>query len=293
MGCSSCEDCNDITLLSGEAGTNGSNGLFGGHSAKWKADMSTQAAPPGSGYIRFNNATAGSVTEIYVSVTNSAVTSMTNFLNTWNNGGSYGLIRFFKEYDDNIFWIGTITGITTVGTHHTLTVTHTASNGTFVTDDATVGTFTPKSEGIIGIENGVIATGTWIPGTTTPVPAASATGQYSNLTYTNSTGGSKTFKVDVSFNCGDAALASVATGAKACIGAGLYVNGVEIYTAHNFLSVVGGEAQYGVRQGQAFTVGVTVPNGQVMEVRFATSNLGAGAPENGQVNSATFYYRET
>ena len=44
-------------------------------------------------------------------------------------------------------------------------------------------------------------------------------------------------------------------------------------------------------QGQAFTLQVPVPNGQAIELRFATSDV-AGAPENGRVNSATLYYRE-
>ena len=214
-------------------------------------------------------------------------------MNTFSLTGSYGYIRLFREYVETTFWIGQVTGITTVAGFHTLTVTHQASNGTFTTDDLVVGTWTPLSEGIIGTEAGVIASGPWIPGVTAYVPAVSATGQYANLSYTNSTGGSKDFKVDVSFNCGDEIpTAATTNGSKACIKCGLFINGVLQYEIHNFLSLGGDPTpSIGVRQGQAFTIGVTVADTQIMDVRFATSDI-AVAPEDGRVNSATFYYRE-
>ncbi len=292
MSCS-CNDCNNITLFSGNPG---SNGLFGGHSSKWKFDGSTTTPGPSSTYIRVNNASLASVTEIYINETNFNSLDVSAFLTSFNATGDYGYIRLFKEFDDNTFWVGQITNIADAGTYRTLTVTHTQSNGTFTTDDAIVVTFTPLKQGTFGGEEGsIVATGTWdLPGTTYTAPG-SAPGQYANLIYQNTTGEEKTFKVDASFSCGDATDQLPATGLKLCVKAAVRVGGlgagVTQYEVHNFFKYSADGATLGGRQGQAFTIQVTVPNNEYITLELATSDA-AAAPENGRVNSATLYYRE-
>lgn len=291
MSCS-CNDCNDITLFSGNPGT---NGIFGGQSSKWKFDAVAGTAP-GTSYIRFNVGAPASVTTIYINETNFDSTDMSAFLTSFNATGDYGLIRLFKEFDANTFWIGTITNIVDAGTYRTLTVTHTQSNGTFSADDAIVVSFTPIKQGALGAEGSIVATGVWDLISTTYKPPASATGQYANLIYQNTSGVSKTYKVDASFSCGDAAdVAANPYGLKACVKGAVRVGalgaGVTQYEAHNFFKSKPIDGVMAGRQGQAFTIQVTVPNNEYITLEFATSDAGA-APEDGRVNSATLYYRE-
>jgi hypothetical protein len=295
MSCS-CNDCNDITLFTGAPGADGNNGIFGGHSSKWKFDGSTTAPGPSSTFIRVNNATLSSVTEIYINEANFDSLDVSAFLTSFNATGDYGLIRIFKEFDANTFWIGQITNIVDAGTYRTLTVTHTQSNGTFATDDAIVVTFTPLKEGTFGGDEGsIVATGTWDLTTTTYTAPGSAPGQYANLIYQNTTGESKTYKIDASFNCGDATTdTSNPNGMKLCVKAAVRVGalgaGVTQYEVHNFFTLAS-DLGRGARQGQAFTIQVTVPNNEYVTLELATSDA-AAAPENGRVNSATLYYRE-
>jgi len=302
MSCS-CNDCNDITLFSGNPGADGNNGIFGGHSSKWNFDTAVVGAPA-SGYFRLNNTTASAATQIVICNTNADSTNVDAFLDSFNASGDYGYIRLFKEFDANTFWIGQITGLTSTGNgaldSHTLTVTHIQSNFTspavtFAIDDDVVASFTPIFQGTLGTEGSIVASGTWnLPGTTYTAPG-SAPGQYANLIYQNTSGVSKTYKIDASFNCGDATTSTAASkGLKLCVKAAVRVGGlgagVTQYEAHNFF-LHGSVTGMGARQGQAFTIQVTVPNNEYISLELATSDA-AAAPENGRVNSATLYYRE-
>ena len=297
MSCS-CNDCNDITLFTGAPGADGNNGIFGGHSSKWKFDATIGNPAPGPGltYIRFDVATLSSVANIYINETNFDSTDMSAFLTSFNATGGYGFIRIFKEFDANTFWIGQITNIVDAGTYRTLTVTHIQSNGTFATDDAIVTTFTPLKQGTFGGDEGsIVATGTWDLTSTTYTAPGSAPGQYANLIYQNTSGVSKTYKIDASFNCGDETPTVLnPNGMKLCVKAAVRVGalgaGVTQYEVHNFFTIAF-DTTLGARQGQAFTIQVTVPNNEYITLELATSDAGA-APENGRVNSATLYYRE-
>ena len=290
---SSCNNCNDITLFSGNPGA---DGIFGGQSSKWKFDAVAGIAP-GTSYIRFNVGTPASVTTIYINETNFDSTDMSAFLASFNATGDYGLIRLFKEFDANTFWIGTITNIVDAGTYKTLTVTHTQSNGTFGADDAIVVSFTPIKQGALGAEGSIIAVEEWDLLSTTYSPPASAKGQYANLIYQNTSGVGKTYKVDASFNCGDETdVAANPYGLKACVKAAVKVGplgfaGAASYEVHNFFKSKPIDGIMAGRQGQAFTISVEVPNNEYITLEFATSDI-ATAPENGRVNSATLYYRE-
>ena len=292
---SSCNNCNDITLFSGNPGT---DGIYGGQSSKWKFDAVAGIAPAIS-YIRFNVGVPASVTTIYINETNFDSTDMSAFLASFNATGDYGLIRLFKEFDANTFWIGTITNIVDAGTYKTLTVTHTQSNGTFSADDAIVVSFTPIKQGALGAEGSIIAVEEWDLLSTTYSPPASAKGQYAGLIYQNTSGVSKTYKVDASFSCGNEAdSATNPKGLQLCVKAAIKVGplafaGAASYEVHNFFKINTHALEHtlGGRQGQAFTIQVEVPNNEYITLEFATSDAGT-APENGRVNSATLYYRE-
>jgi hypothetical protein len=141
----SCGCSSSITLpyLQGDAGL---NGVYGGHSAKWFFN-STTSPNPGNGTLRFNNSNQAAATVIYIDNLDYNNVDMDSFLDTFDNSSNYGFIRIFKEFDQNTFWIGTITNVgEPSGAYHQLNVTINKSNGTFANGDAIVVTFTPKGE---------------------------------------------------------------------------------------------------------------------------------------------------
>lgn len=111
-----------------------SDGQYGGYASKW-VFSSTTTASPASTEIRLNSATYNSVTTIYINETNADSTNVANLLNSFNNGGSYGYIRIFKEFDSSVFWLGEVTAVTDSGSYYTLTVTYTLHSGSFTTAD--------------------------------------------------------------------------------------------------------------------------------------------------------------
>lgn len=144
--CTSCLSTETITIPNGAAGANGSNGFFGGFSAEWVFDTATSANPPLT-ELRFDNATLASVTNIYVNDTNADSVDHNNFLEQFKNSISgtdyFGLVRVWKQYDSDVFWMGKVTAVTDNGADHTIAVTHIASNGTFADTDDVVMSFTP------------------------------------------------------------------------------------------------------------------------------------------------------
>ncbi len=142
----------------GDAGTNGTNGLdgtdgfngvYGGYSSAWKFDT-TITSTPSIKYITFNNASPGSTTNIYVSITNRDSINMTNFLNSLTNSGDYGFVRFFSEFDSTRFAYYRIDNITTTGSVYNLNVTYVqASVASFNLDEEIVLSFSPSVAPII------------------------------------------------------------------------------------------------------------------------------------------------
>lgn len=135
-----CDSGISLPYLTGAAGN---DGLFGGYSAEWKFDATTSTGPA-STYLRFNNATLASVTEIYINDTNIDSVDHDLFLDSFDNSSVYGLVRIWKQHDSDTFWMGEITGVTDNGSDHTLTVTYTLANGTFTAEDNVVVSFAPK-----------------------------------------------------------------------------------------------------------------------------------------------------
>lgn len=140
-----CTGCNDGCLDSIEL-AQGEQGLFGGFSALWRKNSGTSSTVSAGG-ITFNNSNMVSATAIYVHKTNADNSNHTNFLNSFSNGGNYGLIRIFQEDDSSVFWYGTLTGVSLSGNVFTLTVTNiqsSLSSGTIPTGRDLVLSFTPK-----------------------------------------------------------------------------------------------------------------------------------------------------
>jgi hypothetical protein len=135
-----CSESPELPFLEGQ---NGQDGKFGGFSGKWKFDTAT-AGNPASGYLRFDNSTYSAVTTIVINDTNTNGVDYDKFLDSFDNNGSYGRIRLFKEYNEEKHWIGEITNVVDNGNRHTLTVTWIQHNSSFVLDENIVVTFTPK-----------------------------------------------------------------------------------------------------------------------------------------------------
>lgn len=145
-GCGSGGSCIiDLTGI-GQVGDTGATGGYGGWSSLWEFSTTTTNGTT-DGQVRLNSATYASVTGIYLNIMNADSTDVTNFLNSFANGNSYGKIRLFKESDSNTFWEGTITGHSIVGSECRLVVTYTLSNLTFAATDHVVVTFTPNGVG--------------------------------------------------------------------------------------------------------------------------------------------------
>jgi hypothetical protein len=160
----SCNSCSNVTLpgvvgpagaagADGLNGNDGNDGVFGGYSVQWQFETDI-LAPPSPGYLKLNNATPASVTELFVHDTAKNSIDASSFLASFtanNNPGSYGLIRIFKRNSSTVFWSGKVTGVVNSGSYYTLSVTPILSNGTFSADDDLVVSFVSNgvsSEGV-------------------------------------------------------------------------------------------------------------------------------------------------
>lgn len=138
-----CDPCDEISGITIPAGDDGIDGLYGGFSSEWLFETNTGSGP-GSTFIRLNNTTYSSVTNIYINETNANSTNLGAFLNSFNNGGGFGHIRLFREDNSNVFFLGTITAVTDNGSDYTIAVTYIAHNGTFAASDNVIVTFNGK-----------------------------------------------------------------------------------------------------------------------------------------------------
>lgn len=136
-----CDSGITLPYLTGAAGE---DGLFGGFSAEWKFDSSSVLSNPAVNYLRFNNATLSSVTEIYLNETNIDNVNHAAFLAAFSNSSNYGLIKVWKQHESNTFLMATLTGVVDTGDHYTLTISNLMSNGTFAADDNVIISFTPQ-----------------------------------------------------------------------------------------------------------------------------------------------------
>lgn len=128
---------------------------------KYTYSSTTTAADPGSGALRFNNATLSSATALYISETTANSQGISADMATWDDGSSSirGRIRVVKQSDPTVFVLYDITGSNVDnGSWQTLTITYVAGNGSISNSDAVSVGFVAK-----GDKGDTGATGTAIP----------------------------------------------------------------------------------------------------------------------------------
>ena len=180
----SCNSCSNVTLPGvagpagavGDTGPQGSTGVFGGYSIEWQFESAITPAPT-TGFLRLNDPTPASVTEIYIDETAKNSVNGANFLASIDDNGdagNYGLIRIFKRGSSTIFWTGKVTASVDSGDYYTLTVTHISSSGTFTANDDVVVSFVANGKtGAIGTDGVAVIDIDTSPHphvTTTPTP---------------------------------------------------------------------------------------------------------------------------
>ena len=111
---------------------------------RYQFASSTTDADPGVGYLRFNNATLASVTQIYIDLSTSDGLDLTTLIDSFDDNGDVsnrGTI-VIEQTANGAFLVGTVTGsITTASGYRKITVTPIATAGTFVDDAVTSVTF--------------------------------------------------------------------------------------------------------------------------------------------------------
>lgn len=109
----------------------------------------TTAADPGSGKVRFNNATLSSATAMYISETTGLSQAIASDLATWDDGTSTirGRLRLFKQADPSVFVLFDITGtLTDNGTWDTFTVAYVGGSGSLANNDVLTIQFLTKGD---------------------------------------------------------------------------------------------------------------------------------------------------
>ncbi len=179
----------------GASGATGPRGFAGGDTFTYTFDTGTTDADPGSGKLRFDNATVSSVTHIYVDVLDSNGTDVTTWLN--NMGG--GVVKLFNNSDPTKFAIFTVGSVTSVAGYDKLNVTYTTNAGTLGTTAADlVLTFAPpgptgppgnaSTQGATGATGPIGADGATGAGTTGATGSAGASGSAGATGATGSSG---------------------------------------------------------------------------------------------------------
>lgn len=162
MGCGCSSNCNCSTAVgrrglqgaAGAAGAAGSNGQYGGFSSRWLFDTVT-SSNPSSTFLRLNNSNPASTTVIYANETNADSTNVAAFLASFTNGGDYGRVRIFKEFNSAVFADFIVTNVVDSGSYQTITVTYVLSSGSFAANDSVVMSFAANgADGTNGI-NGI------------------------------------------------------------------------------------------------------------------------------------------
>lgn len=101
-------------------------------------DTDTTGSDPGSGLLRFNNATLASATALYISETTGGSQGIAAEIATWDDSTStiHGKLRMFKQSNPAIFALFNVTGtLTDNGSWDTLTVAYVSGSGSFSDND--------------------------------------------------------------------------------------------------------------------------------------------------------------
>jgi len=134
--------------VNGTNGTNGIDGVPGGWSSKWIFQAGTSATPLPTN-LNFDNSVPGFATKVYINFNNNVNIDMVDFLAAFSNniGGTnyYGLLKIYNaNSDETNFWMGKITGYSTVGLVAHIDVTVIQNEGSFLSGDILVVDFTPN-----------------------------------------------------------------------------------------------------------------------------------------------------
>ena len=111
--------------LKGATGAQGATGASAGIS--YTFSTTTTASDPGSGILRFNNATPASVTEVYIDYEDASANNLSSYLATWDDTDNNGTLIIYQGSDLSRFLIGTVTSVTDSTGYYTIGVTVTSS----------------------------------------------------------------------------------------------------------------------------------------------------------------------
>lgn len=136
------------TGATGSAGADGADGADGaagrdsGYAYQW--DPATDASDPGSSYLKFNHATLGSATAMYISETDQDGNGMGAILGTWDDSDSTvkGFLLLRKVGTPATWIAATVTGsVTDNGSWRTVPVSVLANSGVWSDGDDLMVTF--------------------------------------------------------------------------------------------------------------------------------------------------------
>ena len=98
----------------GPQGSEGKDGNFGGATFDYLFDTSTVSSDPGQPYIRLNNISQNTVTEMYIDSLDVSGSSIDAFMQSIDSVTSSikGYVRLVKKFDDTIFTLFQITDLT-------------------------------------------------------------------------------------------------------------------------------------------------------------------------------------
>jgi hypothetical protein len=130
---------------SGISGYSGYSGIYGGISSLYLFDTATTDSDPGSGKLKFNNATLSSVTTMYIDIVDNNGTTVTGWLDSWDDVVSpiRGTLEISKQSDITNYVNFNVTGAVVSGANYRkITLTYISSNGaTFAASDKLLITF--------------------------------------------------------------------------------------------------------------------------------------------------------
>jgi hypothetical protein len=105
---------------------------YSGNSMKYTYSTTTTDSDPGSGIMRFNNATFASITQIFLDDNNFSGTDVQTWLATLDDSSSIikGYVHVFKQTDPTVFRLFSLTATTEATGYWKLTVAPIITQGT-------------------------------------------------------------------------------------------------------------------------------------------------------------------
>lgn len=144
------DDCFYAVGRGGPAGATGSAGLAGGFSPRFTFSTTTTDSDPGSGVVRFNNATQGSATQLFVDLNDTNAVDVTALLDALDDSTSTtkGYLTVHQTNDPTKWITFELTSVTTATGYRKLVVTFKAQSGAnpFANSAGITLSFTPKGD---------------------------------------------------------------------------------------------------------------------------------------------------